>query len=771
VASTFHDVGEPLADLDSSLLSHGESKRLFSACTSNPAFEVLELRKILHATTSGESRVADAIIVSCCDGTVPSNNAAGVKNRERLMLTYDPEAENPHDVRALRLDFPATPHQNHVPHGGPASLCLYFEPWSATERTWTPALHLQRILWWLRETAQGTLHRNDQPLERLYFVSPHLLVLPSDFRVRAGNPAEVLDLFDAGSRSGKVALRGIFRQPGVPLPGELHKALDTLVVTVPPIISTRIERYPSTLGELNEQLKRHGSAFSDVLRNAIEAKIPTAGLPKNNSRVEHVLLLVQIPVTRQPNEEVERVDVAGFLVLNTTLAKLAIASGAGFDGKKGLVYASASLGNFGMTPASVTSADEWTSLKLEVADVRFEFSKSEARRASGIPDDGSEFVGVLAGVGALGSAIAEIWYRERWGRWTFVDDDILLPHNIARHSGKSPVIGWAKVDVVAESVAEIWADEAKPKAIVSKVTNLANTELGEALTEASLLVDVTTTLEVPRDFSDREDVPRMASVFLTPSGESAVLLIEDAERNQRLSSIEAQYYRAIINSDWGASHLTGHQGSYWVGAGCRDMSAVLPQEVVQLHGALLARQVRLQTRNPEAQIRVWSANLETGAVVADTVKVEQVRCNSLDDWRVFWDNGLLEKLKGIREHSLPNETGGVVLGYCDQKRRAIQVVDVLSAPVDSVSSSSEFIRGAAGLAETIERVAECTSNIVGYVGEWHSHPRGVSATPSTTDVVLLASLAQGLVTDGVPALMLIVGEDDITFSLGDGGIA
>lgn len=201
------------------------------------------------------------------------------------------------------------------------------------------------------------------------------------------------------------------------------------------------------------------------------------------------------------------------------------------------------------------------------------------------------------------------------------------------------------------------------------------------------------------------------------------------------------------------------------------MSAVLPQEVVQLHGALLARQVRLLTAKPDAQIKVWSANLETGSVMTDIVKVEPDFCNSLGEWRVFWDNGLLVKLKGIREQKLPNETGGVVLGYADQKRKAIHVVDALSAPADSVSSSAEFVRGAAGLTEVIERVSELTSNIVGYIGEWHSHPKGVSATPSTTDVVLLASLAQGLAADGVPALMLIVGEDDITFSLGDGGIA
>jgi hypothetical protein len=40
---------------------------------------------------------------------------------------------------------------------------------------------LNRILWWLAETASGTLHRPDQPLEQLYFQSPLELILPFDF--------------------------------------------------------------------------------------------------------------------------------------------------------------------------------------------------------------------------------------------------------------------------------------------------------------------------------------------------------------------------------------------------------------------------------------------------------------------------------------------------------------------------------------------------------------------------------------------------------------
>lgn len=62
-------------------------------------------------------------------------------------------------------------------------------------------------------------------------------------------------------------------------------------------------------------------------------------------------------------------------------------------------------------------------------------------------------------------------------------------------------------------------------------------------------MDASTTIDVPRDWSERE-LPRSASVFFTHNGLSAVMLLEDAGRTTRLASLEAQYYRAVINEEW-----------------------------------------------------------------------------------------------------------------------------------------------------------------------------------------------------------------------------
>lgn len=764
----YHSIGEVLPDLDPSRLEYDDSRRLLSACQQHSAIEVVELRRCKSNSGGGQGlRVVDGIVVECCDGTVPSRNPVGIKNRERLLLLNDPGLATPHDTRALRVNFPITPHQNHVVPGEPVSLCLYFEPWSAVERTWTAAKYLQRILWWLRETSREKLHRSDQPIERLYFVSHYKIVLPAEFNERAGKLGEVLQFAYARSRPSGALLRGRFVSQNASTTDGDDCGVDSLVLHVPPLVVTRIERYPSTLGVLHDQLAAGGSGLIASLVDMVKQVASHIGLPIKSPNVQHTLLLLKIPVCRADGAPPERTDVIGFVVQDTNLAGLGIACGAAFDGKDNKAYANISP-NIGATGTNLPLTEAWRDLAVEPVDVRVAFTLKDARKASGLQEDGAEFQGVLAGLGALGSCLADLWCRTGWGHWSYVDDDILHAHNLVRHIAKDFHLGWAKVDAVADMARLTWPTARKPIAISAKVTEFGHDEVKKAIANARLLVDATTTLEVPRVLSDRDDSPRMVSIFLTPSGRDSVLLLEDSARKIRLHTIEAQYYRAILNTCWGGSHLNGHHGSYWVGGGCRDLSGVLSQEVVQLHGSTLARQVRLLTAKPEAQIRVWSLNDGTGAVTCEVVPVAEPTEVTRGEWRVVWDEGLTDKLRGLRAKSLPHETGGVILGYMDQRMKAIYIVDVLPAPTDSDASQVEFTRGAAGVREAMEQAATLTANIVGYLGEWHSHPRHSSAAPSTKDDDLLACLANTLSMDGVPALMLIVGETDISISIEEG---
>jgi hypothetical protein len=95
------------------------------------------------------------------------------------------------------------------------------------------------------------------------------------------------------------------------------------------------------------------------------------------------------------------------------------------------------------------------------------------------------------------------------------------------------------------------------------------------------------------------------------------------------------------------------------------------------------------------------------------------------------------------------------------------IVDALPAPTDSKGTLVSFSRGVEGLLNVVQEATERTAGIVGYIGEWHSHPIGCSAMPSAEDLIQLSFLARKMSEDGVPAFSLIVGEDDICIFRGD----
>jgi integrative and conjugative element protein (TIGR02256 family) len=188
---------------------------------------------------------------------------------------------------------------------------------------------------------------------------------------------------------------------------------------------------------------------------------------------------------------------------------------------------------------------------------------------------------------------------------------------------------------------------------------------------------------------------------------------------------------------------------------------VMPYSDIVRHAAVFADQVPRLSESPDAAIRVWSCDAESGAVSAhqvDAVDELQLRFGGLD---LFLDAGVYDKMKSLRKEQLPDETGGILLGYHDFNVNAVVVVDALPAPTDSEASPGSFERGLAGVADAVVEARRRTAGVVGYIGEWHSHPRGYGARPSGYDKFQLAYLTLGLALEGLPAVMLIVGDDEL----------
>lgn len=702
-------------------------------------FELLELREFI----AGGKTLVEYLIVDCVNDRVPSRNDFGIKVRERLALGFPADASLPIEVRALREDFPRElAHLNAVPPNAPCSLCVYLEPWSTVLRTWTPQRFLLRVLAWLADSARGDLHRRDQPLEPLFFDVPLMVVVPPKFEelFRGGHRATIFRV----ERDGKTAtLRVVPKQPG-----EEQTDVVPLFVSVEPVIHGSVEALPPDLGTLADSLLRRGSGLLDELCDAVRDTVSEAGVGLVERQT--CLLLLEVPVSRDANGGPEKTVMYGFHIelnlaeLGQKLEVLAVANGRYFKTEI--------LGDVAPTPTA------WRSIPIAQLSVRTTLTAMKARDVSAVSTVGADDRRVLVGVGALGSRLAEIWGRIAWGKWTLIDGDFVQPHNVARHVANGFDIGRYKADVVQETVAVNDYSEWESPTAVTRFATAGLAELNE--NSASLLVDASTTLEFPRDIARRNDVARSASVFLTPSGAASVLLLEDAQRELRLDCLEAQYYASVLSSPWGDEHLSNHLGRYWVGGGCRDISTRISVEQIDLHAAILARQLRLRSTEEHACICVWTSNDSSGSVSSEQIPVHDVLEAESQGWRVVLSRGSQQKLVELRQAALPRETGGIIVGFVDQVTQSIFVVDVLPEPRDSSGTCASFVRGTESVMQTLEEIQERTANVVGYLGEWHSHPANHSPAPSVADFKLVDYLAKVLAQDGLPALMMIIGHAD-----------
>jgi integrative and conjugative element protein (TIGR02256 family) len=736
----YHELANVSVIENASALTIPRAKALVDAIQRQRDYSLVQL---VRHPEDGVLTLECLIVDVECDG-VPPNNPVGIRYRERLALCVPNDPKRMIEVLALRQDFPIMMHQNQGVRGAPASLCLYFDRPAAVMRTWTPPAFLRRIQWWLEQSARGELHPADQPLEHLFFTSKYELVLPWNLAELRKNPAirfVVVRGLERPDQGLTCMLRGITKDRSQ------AKTTAHMELTLPPVVHGFVERDPVSLGELADLLLEREVHLMSALRSRLQEKIGEDGVALDGDDKSTIILL-HIPLRRTADAEPDGITHRAFFVPLGAI-ELGAATGAliKFENK----YYKDVLGE--------KSVSLWREQPIIPMDVLTQNDSAAARLQSGITDEGP--AGLLIGAGALGSALLDLWGRSGWGHWTVVDNDHVKPHNLSRHSAYAQHIGQPKATVVAGLHDAIMEGATEIIPIVADATDLVQEPVTSALNGATLVVDASTTLEYPRAASAVDTLPRHISVFVTPNGNGGVLLAEDAKRTTRLRALEAQYYRALIRENWGKIHLSGHAATFWSGTSCRDISVVMPYSRIIAHASTLTEQIQGATTKEDAQIRIWQRDPVCGGVEVHDVRVMAERRIPLGELDLFIDDGVEHQLREWRRQKLPNETGGVLLGYYDFNINAVVVVAGFAAPSDSNSSPGSFERGVAGSAEAVKDAADRTAGVVGYIGEWHSHPKNHSASPSGQDFAQLIYLALGMSDDGLPGVQLIVGEHDI----------
>lgn len=736
---------EPYQDFTFSRL-----KQIESAVKENRDFEILG--RYFQSLPAGRY---EYLVVDVQTDEVPSSNSVGINYCERMQICLSHDGNRLPEVRALRKEFPILPHQNQGLQGEACSLCLYHEAPSAVYRTWTPQKFLKRIQWWLGESANETLHPDDQALEALFFTSPFELVLPHDFDELYENDIDLV--ITRGIERPNHGLTCFLQPAGKE---KLEKGSAAFFgLTIPPVVHGFIESDPKNLGQLSDLFTRRGSGFEADLRAELMEKmdkIGAQGLSKEMAP-DLTVILIRIPICREAGQNPERYLDRAF-ILQHTFIDLGVAMDQYFSAKGDGVYTNSHLLG--------DAKQDWRELQVFAMEVLVQNRPETARLQSGIPKEGPN--GTLLGVGALGSALIDMWGRSGWGKWTVVDHDHIRPHNLSRHTADFHNIGQIKVDAVAEAFWRMSYGSDSLEPVYANALRPSATESKAIYNDKDIVIDATTTLEYPRRSSQDKSLPRHVSTFLTPDGNGSVIMLEDSVRELTLAELEMQYYRYLLTNTLGDEHLLGSAGKFASGTGCRDVSVVMPYSKIMTHAGTIAFQLPqvLESENP--LLKIWQLDPAKGSVEAHDIVVEKPTTIESEEMTIVIDPQLEAELKQRRKSCLPNETGGVLLGYYDFNIESVFVVATLSPPPDSVSSPTGFKRGHEGLLEEVTNASKRTGGVVGYIGEWHSHPDGCTTSMSGHDIEQLAYLASEMANDGMPALSLIVGEkDDISIYKGE----
>jgi ThiF family/Prokaryotic homologs of the JAB domain len=603
---------------------------------------------------------------------------------------------------------------------------------------------------WLAKAARGELHDAAQPPDPLFFLSALAIIMPPSVLAETGESTELVGFMRQDNP------HFIITRPLSESDKQRSAAgFVVLAFQVRPQAMSRLRHAPRSLADLAEELKGCGVDLLDELRTRLKA---WAGIANDDIRrlSSRLAIVIAFPVTAGEGRTAN--DLRAFVSFETA-GEVGVALG--------VLYKNASqVGSKDAYVAAIIAAtpEQIKPVVIEPARVHLSFNRDLAASVAGDAEPDRRRV-VLVGAGSIGAQLAVSLAREGRFFWTVVDDDYLLPHNLARHALFSGEVGAPKALALARTLGGLLSE-----IFVGLQTNAIHPDgatqeqLAGSFAEADVIIDASASVAVSRHLADIPDGrARRICVFFNPTGTSVVVMTENADRTVTLRDLEAQYHRLVLTEPSLAGHLqAGPDGVRYSGS-CRTLTNRIPATRAALLSAIAARGLADSLSGPDASLKIWTTSDDGQVHVVERAGagVHHVQSQA---WTISYGDDLLTDLARLREARLPNETGGILLGIADMSRRSIHLAHAMAQPLDSHGSRTGFERGVVGVLDEVSRVVESSMNQLRYVGEWHSHPRLSSAWPSATDLSQLAWLGSELASEGLPGLMAIAA-DDGTYSI------
>jgi len=370
---------------------------------------------------------------------------------------------------------------------------------------------------------------------------------------------------------------------------------------------------------------------------------------------------------------------------------------------------------------------------------------------------------VIAGCGALGSKVSLNLARMGFNQQILIDDDIYLPHNSVRNEIFPPTFfGINKASLISHLIKLMYTE--------NKVININKNGMDfefEKYTDYSI-IDCTVSQQFMYFVLNNQTIIHpIMRCEISDSGKLGINYLEGEERNPNLLEMRFKlWYMALENDDLSNWLINNSEEKEFnevsIGYGCSSNTMVLDNSTISNHASIV----------PHAYINKHKSL--TGTIFLNFFKKENLEKNyvkiydvekfiriELDGIRVSISNIALEKALVTLDDVCEN--AGIWIGGYDDILNEIIIIDTYISK-EHIREKHEIKCGINDVNEVIAKIMKKTNNLLGYVGEWHTH-LNADSSPSSKDIEAYKLVRNTFNINHRPLLMSIFSKCDCTHTI------
>lgn len=398
---------------------------------------------------------------------------------------------------------------------------------------------------------------------------------------------------------------------------------------------------------------------------------------------------------------------------------------------------------------------------------------------SGLDRSTKEYKIILAGCGSLGSKIGLHFARSGIGDMIFIDNEIMQPHNNARHAITSRASLHYKSELLQEQCKKLGYDNCK-----SLNTNIIDLFMDENKFENivgkndTLIIDSTASFLVNYSasktrFFENHPERRLLQTGMYSHGRISYLFLEGYGRTVTVGDLRACFFNFCRTDQYVAKMMRESNVDLtrvFIGETCSSFTMKVSDSIVSRSASLVSSQLeKWITRSlPKEGVLCFGLEDESSVgMIWKTLRILQTKVFFEKSWSIRILDTVVSSISDISKEWENIETGGILLGHvcCDTK--TITISAIVDAPEDSQRSEASFIMGTKGMRNSVVRAYIDSFGYLQFVGTWHSHPRG--GRHSEIDLTTLKRLANGF--SSWPAVSLVWTPEDFLIAIQEHSLA